>query len=119
LQFAEQSRRLRGRNVLNARNMKNGALNIFLSEGAGIQSDADLNGVPFDERHIVIWNVECPAIRKGDPEGPEWNCIHALVQLHCGYHELEPRPFPLQFQAGPVGISAFRLHPLAFKLSGV
>src|ERR1700678_655935 len=78
---------LRGRNVLDARDMENGARDIFLSERAGVQVDPDLNRVSFDERHIVIRDVESPAVREGDAEGPERNFVHALAQLHRGYHD--------------------------------
>jgi hypothetical protein len=74
-----KSRGLLGRYVLNTGNMEDRAFDIFLSKRAGVQFDADHDGVPLDERHVMVGDIKRPAVRERDTEGPEWNCIHALA----------------------------------------
>ena len=91
--------------------MKNGTFNIFLSEGAGIELDTDFNRVSFDKCNIMIWDVERPAVREGDAERPEPDFVHALAQLHRGYHGLRLARFNLRFKR-----DKFEFQPLAFSL---
>jgi hypothetical protein len=91
--------------------MENSTFNIFLSEGAGIELDTDLNRVSLDQCDIMIWDVERPAVREGDAERPERDFVHALAQLHRGNHDLILARFNLCFKQDK---SEFQ--PLAFSL---
>jgi hypothetical protein len=53
-----QLRGLRRRNVLNAGDVQDGTFDIFLAERSGVQVNAYLDGIPFDERHVVIGDGE-------------------------------------------------------------
>jgi hypothetical protein len=79
--FQVRLRRLSSRDVLNTGNVENGTFDIFLGEKAGVQLDANLDGVLFDECHVVIGDLEGPAVRQGDAEGPERGFVHSLAQL--------------------------------------
>jgi len=74
-------RQLRRHQVLDSRDVDDGALNESFRQPVRIRIQSDFDGVAFDESSVVIRDVECLSVRQAKPERPEWLAVHPVFEL--------------------------------------
>ena len=80
------SRRHRGGNVLNARDVQNGATPGERHQTSRVGVKSDFERIPQHPRRIVVGNVVALAVRHPDAKRTERGLIHFFFQLSGGEH---------------------------------
>jgi hypothetical protein len=98
------SGRLRGRDVLNAGDVQDGAFSGVFGETARIQLDSNDDAAGFDPSHVVIGDVKILSVRQAKAERLERLGVHAFSERWRANHGLSvsfllqiPRIVQIQF----------------------